>query len=228
MKKNVFVLGVGRFGLAAAQKLIEKNVSVTVIDNDEKRINESNIREKSPNILILDTSNYEQLASTSIANADHVIVAISDVESSIMTCVNLKDLGITNITAKVRNDLHKKVLTSLGIKDIVFPEQVIGTQVARQILSYHNDINYIYNGDSLTLVCIRLNNDNLIDRPLREFKNDQAFNIFAIKHNKPMEPIIMNPSDDYKLQKLDRIFVTIRNEELKNIKKYFGEIVNKK
>lgn len=226
MKKNVFVLGVGRFGLSAAQTLLEKNVNVTIIDNDEKQINESNIKEKSPNILILDTSNYEQLASTSIMSADHVIVAISDIEASIMTCVNLKELGVTNITAKARSDLHKKVLTSLGIQDIVFPEKVIGVQVARQILSYHNDINYIYNGDSITMISLKLNNDELIDKPLDDFKNDDVFNIFAIKQNKPNEPIIMNPKN-YKLQKLDRIYLTIKNTELKNIKKYFGDIVKR-
>lgn len=227
MKKNVFVLGVGRFGLSAAQTLLEKNINVTIIDNDEKKINESNIREKSPNILILDTANYEQLASTSIINADHVIVAISDIEASIMTCVNLKELGITNITAKARSELHKKVLNSLGIQDIVFPEKVIGIQVAKQILSYHEDINFVFNGESLTVVSIKMNNDNLVGKSLNELKNDDAFYIFAIKQNKPNEPIIMNPVD-YKLQKLDRIYLIIKNTELKNLKKFFGDVVNKK
>ncbi len=227
MKKNVFVLGIGRFGLATATTLIEKNVNVTVVDSNEKKINESNIKEKTPNVLVLDTSNYDQLSSTSILSADHVVVAISDIESSIMTCVNLKEIGITNITAKARNELHKKVLTSLGIKDIVFPERVIGVQVAKQILSYHNDINYIYNGEHVTMISLKLNNENLVGKNLDDFKNNDAYNIFAIKQNKPNEPIIMNPNN-YILQKLDRIYLTIKNDELKNIKKYFGEIVEKK
>lgn len=224
MKKNVFILGIGRFGLAAALKLSEENVNVTIVDSDERRIKEANITDKVNDSLVLDTSNYEQLASTSILSADHVIVAISDIESSIMTCVNLKELGIKNIIAKARSDSHSKVLMSLGIKDVIFPEQVIGIQIAKKILSYHNDIDYLYNGEKITMLSIKLNNDNLIGRNINEFENKDAYNIFAIRTNQPLEPLIMN-LENYKLQKLDKIFIIIANDKLKYIKKYFKDFV---
>ncbi len=224
MKKNIFILGAGRFGLAAAQALIEKNVIVTVVDINQTNLQNANLAEKGINTLVLDCSNYEQLASSAITSADHVIVGISDIESSIMTCVNLKDLGIKNITAKSKSDLHTKVLTSLGIKDIVFPEQVIGSQVAKQILSYHTDINYFFSGNELSIISIKVNNSELVGKPISDFENKEAYHIFAIKTNKPYDPLIMDLTD-YKLQKLDKIFIIIPNDRLKYIKKYFSAFV---
>ena len=224
MKKNIFILGAGRFGIAAATTLAEKNVNVTLVDKDQTTLTDSNISDKGVTSLVLDSSNYDQLASSAITSADHVIVAISDIEASIMTCVNLKDLGIKNITAKSGNELHTKVLTSLGIKEVVFPEQIIGSQVAKQILSSHSDINYLFSGNELSIICIRLHNNEVIGRKLSDFENKDAYNFLAIKTNNPSEPLIMN-TDGYVLQKLDRIFITIANDKLKNIKKYFGDIL---
>ncbi len=224
MKKNIFILGAGRFGIAAATTLAEKNVNVTLVDKDQATLTDSNISDKGVTSLVLDSSNYDQLSSSAITSADHVIVAISDIEASIMTCVNLKDLGIKNITAKSGNELHTKVLTSLGIKEVVFPEQIIGSQIAKQILSSHSDINYMFSGDEMSIIGIRLNNNEFIGRKLSEFENQDAYTFLAIKTNKPSEPLIMNPKD-YSLQKLDRIYVIVPNDKLKNVKKYFSEFV---
>ena len=222
MKKNVFVLGAGRFGINAAITLSEKNVNITIIDKDQKILEKLNTNNKISNSLILDSSNIEELNSTAIKSADHVIVAMSNVESSIMTCVNLKDLGIKNITAKVSSELHKRILVSLGINDVVFPELIVGKQIAQKILSSNLDVDIIYNGQLITILSVKMINPNFINRNAQDLNDNQNYNIFAINPNKPNTPIIMDIKD-YKIEKLDNLYITIPNTQIKHIKKNFGE-----
>ena len=78
-----------------------------------------------------------------IRNFDCVIVAIgNDIQSSILTVMILKDLGVKKVIAKALGKLHGKVLDRIGADWIVYPERDMGERVANQLLS-PNMLNYI-------------------------------------------------------------------------------------
>ena len=53
--------------------------------------------------------------------------------SSILTTLILKELGVKNITVKAQNDYHEKVLSKIGADHIVHPERDMGKRIANNI-----------------------------------------------------------------------------------------------
>ena len=83
-----------------------------------------------------DTTDEAVLKSLGIRNFEHVIVAIGDdIQSSILTTLMLKEIGVKKITVKAQNDYHEKVLRKIGADQVVHPERDMGIRIANNILS---------------------------------------------------------------------------------------------
>ncbi|MGL4950284.1 MAG: potassium channel family protein [Mycoplasma sp.] len=219
MKKNVFIIGLGRYGQSLAVNLHNNGQNVTIADINEDKVKEVSTSFNFMGALILNSTNYDALESTSITSADYVVVALSNIEDSIMTCVNLKDLGIKNITAKVRNKTHKRVLKSLGIRDLIFPEDHAAEQTANQIMN--DDVVIITKGRENTILKLTVTSDKLINKTVKSVQSE-FFKIFALIHNASTSET-KYLIDDEIIKKLDRLFIICPNDKLKVIKKLFIE-----
>ena len=90
-----------------------------------------------------DTTEEKALTSIGIRNFDCVIVAIgNDMQSSILTVMLFKELGVKKVIAKALGKRHGKVLDKVGADWIIYPERDMGERVANQLLS-PNMLNYI-------------------------------------------------------------------------------------
>lgn len=56
-------------------------------------------------------------------------------QSSILTTLLLKELGIKKVIAKALNKNHGQVLTKVGADWVIYPERDMGERVANQLLS---------------------------------------------------------------------------------------------
>ena len=109
MKKNFAVIGLGRFGGSICRTLSDEGFEVLAIDKNEERVNSYAMI--ASHAAVGDTTDESVLKSLGIRNFDHVIVAIGDdIQSSILTTLILKELGVNHITVKAQNDYHEKVL----------------------------------------------------------------------------------------------------------------------
>ena len=109
MKKEFAVIGLGRFGGSICRSLAEEGMEVLAIDMNENRVNEFSMI--ASHAVVGDSTDEKVLKNLGIRNFDHVIVAIGDdIQASILTTIILKELGVSNITAKAQNDYHEKVL----------------------------------------------------------------------------------------------------------------------
>lgn len=219
MKKNVFIIGMGRFGQSLAVNLHKNGQNVTIADIDEKIIKELSNSYNFTGALILNASNIDALESTAIKLSDYVVVAMSSIEDSILTCVNLRDLGIVNITAKAQNKTHKRVLKSLGIKDIIFPEDHAAQQTANHIMN--DDVNIIRKGNQNTILKLTVTNNKLVNKTIKSTENEY-FKIFAMIHNEP-EAETKFILDDEIIKKLDRLYIICPNDKIKVVRKLFIE-----
>ncbi len=147
MKKNVFIIGLGRFGQRLALYLRDEGCDVTIADINKDIVRSFSVANNFANAIILNSTNIEVLKSAGIVNVDHVVVAVSKIEDSILTCVNLKDMGVKNITAKASNKTHSRVLKSIGITDVIFPEEEAAKSIAQKITN--TDIDIIRKGNIL-------------------------------------------------------------------------------
>jgi trk system potassium uptake protein TrkA len=117
MKKQFGVIGVGKFGTAVALSLESLGYPVLAIDYDETVIDA--IKDKVSFAEIVDATNPEALEETGIKNCDTVIIAVGDVESSVLIALVLEELGINHIIAKANSQIHERVLRKIGVKEVV-------------------------------------------------------------------------------------------------------------
>lgn len=180
MKKEFAVIGLGRFGGSICRELSDQGMEVMAIDSNEERVNQFAMI--ASHAVVGDTTDEAVLKSLGIRNFDHVIVAIGDdIQSSILTTLILKELGVKNITVKAQNDYHEKVLRKIGADHVVHPERDMGKRIAHNIVS-NNVLDYLELSDQHSIVEIvassKLDGHSLIDLDIRA---KYGINIVAIK-----------------------------------------------
>lgn len=204
MKKEFVVIGLGRFGGSICKALIELGMEVMAIDRDEDRINE--FASIATHAVIADSMDETVLKNLGIRNFDHVIVAIGDdIQSSILTTLMLKELGVKNVTAKAQNDYHEKVLRKIGADHVVHPERDMGKRIAQYIVS-NNVLDYLELSDEYSIIEIAAN-DHLTGHSIIELniRAKYGINIVAIKRG---TSIIVSPQA-YDVFEKDDILIVI-------------------
>ncbi|KMY53476.1 potassium transporter Trk [Bacillus wudalianchiensis] len=203
VKKEFVVIGLGRFGGSICRALSEQGMEVMAIDVDEDRVNE--FAAIASHAVVADTTDESVLKSLGIRNFDHVIVAIGDdIQSSILTTLMLKEIGVKKVTAKAQNDYHEKVLRKIGADHVVHPERDMGRRIAHNMIS-NNVLDYLELSDEHSIMEIVANKvlagNSLIDLDIRA---RYGINIVAIKRGRE---IFVSPQADEKIAEGDILIV---------------------
>ena len=133
MKKQIAVFGLGRFGKSLATTLASEGHDVLAIDKDETNI--QNVASLLTHAVQADSTNETVLSELGIANFDIAIVAIgSAIESSVLTTILLKKLGVDYVIARANDDLHGSILEKIGADYVVYAEREMGSRVAHGIM----------------------------------------------------------------------------------------------
>ena len=136
MKQSVLVIGLGRFGTAAARELMAIGHEVLAVDRDEALVNE--IAPDVTSAVQADAADATVLEALGAADFGHAIVAISGAtESSIFATMALRTLGVGNVVAKAGTALHGSILERVGATRVIFPEREMGERVAHSFASRH-------------------------------------------------------------------------------------------
>ncbi|OQA91644.1 MAG: Ktr system potassium uptake protein A [Elusimicrobia bacterium ADurb.Bin231] len=132
--KQFAVIGLGTFGRSVAAKLAENGVDVLAIDSNEKKIQE--VSSIVTQAIVADSTDEKTLKEIGITDFETVIVAIgNNLESSILTTLLLKELGVSNIIVKGIDSNHAKVLQKIGVDKIIFPEKEMGEKLASMLIA---------------------------------------------------------------------------------------------
>ena len=129
---KVVVIGLGRFGYSLCKALASTSIEVIAVDIDEEKV--ENVEDFVAFPAVMDTKNLNSLKSLGVTIADVVIVSIGeDFESSLLTISFLQELGVKRIIARVINDVHHKIIKSMGITETLRPEEQSGIDLAQQL-----------------------------------------------------------------------------------------------
>ena len=180
--KQFIVLGLGRFGSAVATTLVELGHEVLGVDNDEEIVN--TLKDKITQAVQADITEERALTELGVKNFDAAIVSIAtDLETSILVVMMLKEMGLKYIIAKAQNNLHAKILEKIGVDKVVFPERDMGARIARRLIT-PNIKEYIelepdYNIMEIEALPV------FADKSLSELdiRNKYGINVLAIKRN---------------------------------------------
>jgi trk system potassium uptake protein len=203
VKQQYAVIGLGRFGTSVARKLYDARQEVMGIDINAERVEDA--ESFCSHAVVADSTDETALKSIGIRNFDCVIVAIgNDMQSSILTSMLLKELGVKKVIAKALSKNHGLVLNKIGVDWIIHPERDMGERVAHQLLS-PNVLNFIELSKDYHIEEIKIPS-SMKDKSLRELDLRAKYNLtaLAIVSN---EEIIVTPSPDQIIQNGDMLVV---------------------
>ncbi len=212
-KKQYLVFGVGRFGTALARTLGELGHEVLAVDSDESRV--AAIAPYVTNAMQLQPMDEEGMRALGIRNFDGVIVAIGDnLQHSIMTCIMCKEMGAQYIVGKASDAMHAKVLLTLGVDRVVFPERDMGVRLAHTLTSPHllDLINLNEDYVLVNLTCPQ----SWVGKSLREanIRHKHNVSVLAIYHGPQMS---MDIKADTKLSADDRLLILGHRRDVESV-----------
>jgi trk system potassium uptake protein TrkA len=128
-RRQVAVLGLGRFGSAVARELASLGHEVLAVDASERVAQD--LANEVTHAAQADITDREALSALGLSEFDAVIVGVSsDLQVSILATVLLRRLGVKRIVAKAANELHGSILEEVGASRVVYPERETGFRLA--------------------------------------------------------------------------------------------------
>ena len=129
MRKQVAVIGLGRFGISLVRTLFNLGHDVLAIDRTEKPI--AAISSYATHVVQADATDESVLKELGIGSFNAAVVAIGTaIQSSVLTTILLKKLGVPYVIARAENDLHGSILEKIGADKVVYVEHEMGVSVA--------------------------------------------------------------------------------------------------
>lgn len=210
MKSSIVVIGLGRFGSAAARELMRLGHDVLAVDRDEGPVND--IAPDVTHAVQADASDIDALRAIGAAEFDHAIVAISSAaEPSIFATMALKQLGVRNVVAKAGTLLHGTILERVGANRVVYPEREMGARVSH-LFAYPNVVDYIDVAPGFGIVMLRPP-EAFIGRTLGELEFGRQYLLSAIALRRG-DKVTVNPGLAEKLLPGDQLILIGRDDGL--------------
>ncbi len=215
--KQFIVIGIGRFGKAVAERLYELGHEVLAIDTDEDTI--QRVSEKVTHAVTADATDENVLKSLGVRNFDVGVVAIgSDIQSSIIVTLMLKEMGVGYIVAKAQNDTHAKVLLKIGADRVVFPERDMGERVAHNLIGT-NILEYIELSEEHSIIEFAVL-QSWIGKDLRDLNLRAKYGVTVVAmRNRNEEGVNVSPKADTKIKEGDIIIVVGDNDDLRKLER---------
>lgn len=127
------IIGLGKFGLALAKELVKAGRDVVVLEKDESKLDV--VKGMIEHLYPIEQITQDILVDTGISHCGTVVVCIGkDIESNILTTLNLLELGIPRVISKAMSEDHGRVLRKIGA-EVVFPETEMGLRLARSLIT---------------------------------------------------------------------------------------------
>lgn len=154
--KTYAVVGLGRFGDAVARELMRPvkghrpTNEVLAIDIDGEHI--QTIADHVTRAVQADLRDPEVVQALNVASCDVALVCIgSDISTSVLVTLNLKEAGAKCVIAKASSEAHRRILERIGADRVIFPEHDVGRRLAHT-LSQHSAYDLLDLSDDYAVV----------------------------------------------------------------------------
>lgn len=209
-KKAVYgIIGLGRFGQALAEELASSGSELIVLERDEEKVRE--MRELTDNAYVVKNLDRKSLQETGIQNCDVAVVCISEqIDTSILTTLNLVSLGIHRVISKATSAEHGTILEKLGA-EVVYPERDMAVRLATR-LETSRELDMVQLSERINISSIRVP-EQLIGKTVADadLRSKFGVNIIAIENRSTVLDTIR---PDYTFQAEDLLFLAGGKEGL--------------
>ena len=187
-KKSFAVIGLGQFGRAVVDELLENGMDVIAIDNNPEAINK--VAKYLPTSFVADCTDEEALKELGIKDVDAAIVAFGDnKEASILTTVILREFGLEHIIVRVDDDYYLPIMKKLGATEVITPQKAAGQALANR-LGNSDDKDFYKLDDKYSVISIVIN-PGFIPVTLRELNSKEVFGVsivLIVRNNRSFVP----------------------------------------
>ena len=173
---SIMVIGLGRFGQAVARSLVRLGHEVLAVDSHASVVEP--LADELPNLVQADCTDPDTLRQLDAHNFAHVVVAIGqDLEASVLTVLNLSQMGIADIWVKAANVQHARIVERLGAHHVIMPEADMGERVAHLVTG--KMIDFIEFDDGFAIAKTRAPSE-MHGKPLSESRIRQSQHITVV------------------------------------------------
>jgi len=201
--KSYFIIGLGLFGEALARSLCRLGAEVLAMDIRSDLV--QLVSGEVTHAVVGDGQDKEVLRALGAADFDCAIIAIGDdLAASVLTLMNLQELGVKQIICKAHDETHRRVLERLGAHKVLIPEQEHAQRVARSLVR-HNVLDYIELSEEYGILDVPAPK-NWIGKTLKELnvRAKLGVNIIAVESGKKTN---VSPAADYLIREGDIMVV---------------------
>ena len=194
--RSYMIIGLGRFGSGLAKSLGQLGAEVLAMDVCPELVQQ--LSADVTHAVVGDGQDKEVLRALGARNFDCAVVAIGDnLAASVLTVMNLQELGVPRLICKAHDEMHRRVLEKLGVDQVVVPELEQAQRLAR-ILQSHNVLDYIELSKDYGILEVPAPK-SWADKSIRELnvRAKMDINIIAVKNG---EKTMVSPSADYRIR----------------------------
>lgn len=214
-KRQVLVIGLGRFGSSIARTLCEDGVQVLAIDRRMDLVEE--MRDHLTQAVQADSMDRDAMAALGVGEFDTAFVTIgADIKASCVTTMLLKELGVSHVVVKASDEFHGRMLEKLGADKVLYPERDMGRRIAHNLVS-GNLLEYIELSPDFSMAEI-LAEPGWAGKTLAELhlRDKLGINVVAVRSGDKTNPL---PTSGTVLQEGDVMLVVAGEETLLKLKK---------
>ena len=134
VKSRFAVFGTGRYGTQIALSLAKRGAEVFTFDARPERA--EHLKDEVALAVTLDATDKKALLGQNVQDMDAAVVAIGEnFEATVLTTLNLLDLGIPRIIVRANDANQHRILSSLGVEEILSPESEVAAVVSERLIN---------------------------------------------------------------------------------------------
>jgi trk system potassium uptake protein TrkA len=215
-KKQVVVIGLGRFGSGVARSLYNLGHDVLAMDVNDDRVQSMMGQVTYP--VSGNATNETVLKELGVPDYDAAVVAVgSDIPGSVMACVLLKTMDIPYVVARATNELHGITLERIGVDKVIHPESEMGVRLAHNLFN-PNLQEYLEMAPNFGLSRMKVP-PQFVDKSLKELgfsspRDKYGLAVLAIRRG---NDVTLNPDIDDRLRSGDMLMLAGRDELLERL-----------
>lgn len=214
-KRQVLVIGLGRFGSSIAKTLCEDGIQVMAIDRRMDLVEE--MRDQLTQVVQADSMDRDSMEALGVGEFDTAFVTIgADIKASCVTTMLLKELGVEHVVVKASDEFHGRMLEKLGADKVLYPERDMGRRIAHNLVS-GNLLEYIELSPEFSMAEIQAETGwagkTLMDLHLRD---RLGINVVAVRSGDKINPL---PTSGTIIREGDIMLVVAGEETLLKLNK---------
>lgn len=214
-RKRFVVIGLGNFGMTAAEALHARGHDVAALD-----VNADAVDRVGPLVsraAVGDGRQRAVLERLGAGQADAAVVSTGDdLAASVLATLALRDLKVREIYIKVISHDHARIMDQLGVTETVFPERESAIRLAERIVSTEI-LDYIRIGPDFYLQEMAVP-DDWVGHSLRELALPRRYRIHVLAvHDMLRDSILPVPDPDAPLKESDTVLVAGAQDVLRRL-----------